>query len=107
MIRTETYEEATGVKAGEPLHRRGYRSPNYKIVPDKSDSDDSAYLPFQSPTDFAFAQWFMSTGCTKRDIDRFFKDERLKPIKQLLSFTNYNKLMTKIRDILYSIKNDT
>jgi hypothetical protein len=105
-IRTETYEEATGVKAGEPLHRPGYRSPNYKIVPDKSDSAHLAYLPFQSPTDFAFAQWFMSIGCTKRDIDRFFKDERLKPIKQLLSFTNHDELMTKIRDIPYGIKND-
>ena len=48
----------------------------------------------------------MSTGCTKRDIDRFFKDERLKPIKQLLSFTNHDELMTKIRDIPYGIKND-
>jgi hypothetical protein len=42
----------------------------------------------------------------KGDINRFFKDERLKPIRQLLSFTNYDELMTKIYDILYGIKND-
>ena len=95
----ETYEEATSVKASKLLH-------NYKIVLDKSDSDHLVYLLFQSLIDFAFAQWFMSTKCMKRDINGFFKDERLKLIKQLLSFTNYDELMTKIHDILYGIKND-
>ena len=46
LIRTETYKEATSVKASELLHRRGYRSPNYKIVLDKSDLDHLAYLLF-------------------------------------------------------------
>jgi hypothetical protein len=51
----ETYEEATSVKAGKPLYRPKYKSPNSKIVLDKSDSDHLAYLPFQSLIDFAFA----------------------------------------------------
>jgi hypothetical protein len=54
-IRTETYKEATSVKASKLLHRPRYRSLNYKIVLDKSDLDHLVYLLFQNLIDFAFA----------------------------------------------------
>jgi hypothetical protein len=105
-IRTETYEEVTSVKAGEPLLGPRYRCSDHETKTDGSQSDSVAYSPFQSPTDFAFAQWFLSTGCTKRDVDRFFSDERLASIQKLLSFTSHDELMTRIRDIPHGIKDD-
>jgi Plavaka transposase len=105
-IRTETYEEVTGIKAGEPLPRPRYRYPDYETKIDDRKSDHAAYSPFQSSTDFALAQWFLSAGCTKRDIDRFFGDERLAPIQKLLSFTSHDELMTRIHNIPYGIKDD-
>jgi hypothetical protein len=107
-IRIETYEEVTGIKAGEPFigpQQHMYRDGKKRT--DESQSHQSAYFPFQGPTDFALAQWFLSTGCTKGDIDRFFGDERLAPIRQLLSFTSHDELMTQIRDIPYGIKDDS
>jgi len=107
-IRTETYEEVTGVKAGEPFigpQQHIYRDRQTRR--DESQSHHSAYFPFQGPTDFALAQWFLSTGCTKGDIDQFFGDQRLAPIRQLLSFTSHDELMTQIRDIPYGIKDDS
>ena len=64
------------------------------------------YYPFRSETDFAAAQWFLSTGCTKGDIDRFFGDKHLEAMQNLLSFTSYDELMGKIYDIPHGIKND-
>ena len=107
-IRIESYEEVTGRRAGQtfdgsPHSHRGdearmrKRPPLYK----------SMNHPFQSPTDFAAAQWFLGAGCTKGDIDRFFGDKRLEPIQKLLSFASYDELMTRIHDIPYGIKDDT
>jgi hypothetical protein len=42
----------------------------------------------------------------KRDIDRFFGDKHLEAMQNLLSFTSYDELMSKIYDIPYGIKND-
>jgi hypothetical protein len=106
-IRTDTYEEVTGVKAGEPLSGPQPKHHDGKTTSSRSDSSHSAYFPFQSATDFALAQWLLSTGCTKGDIDRFFGDERLAQIRQLLSFTSHDELMTRIRDIPYGIKEDS
>jgi hypothetical protein len=102
--RIESYEEATGKSAGqvfdnlEHIHYKG-RSRRPKAQP--------AYHPFKSETDFAAAQWFLWTGCTKGDIDRFFGDKHLRAMQNLLSFTSYDELMGKIHDIPYGIQNDT
>jgi hypothetical protein len=105
-IRTETYEDATGMKAGEVFSGPQHKCHDGKKR-DESQLNRSAYFPFQSQTDFALAQWFLSTECSKGDIDQFFGDERLAPIRQLLSFTSYDELMTRIRDIPYGIKDDS
>ena len=55
-IRTETYKEATSVKAGELLFGLRNKYSKFEIVLDESQSNyNAAYLPFQNPTDFALA----------------------------------------------------
>jgi hypothetical protein len=106
-IRVNSYEEVTGKKAGQifddsdiPSHNHRSQSP--RRLPERS----SKYRPFQSETDFALAQWFLSAKCTKGDIERFFGDTRLKRIHELLSFSSHNELMSKIHDIPYGIQDD-
>ena len=98
--RIKSYEEVTGKSAGQ-IFDDSIRKPKAKSV------QIQTYHPFRSETDFAAAQWFLSTGCTKGDIDRFFGDKHLRAMQNLLSFTSYDKLMGKIYDIPYGIKNNT
>ena len=65
------------------------------------------YYLFQSLIDFATTYQFLSARCTKGDVKRFFSNKHLKLIYKLLSFTSYNKLITIIYNIPYSIKDDT
>jgi hypothetical protein len=106
-IRIDSYEEVTGEKAGQIfddfdiLNRDGKSK-----LPRKSPEHLSRYYPFQSETDFAFAQWFLSAKCTKGDIDRFYGDLRLGQIHKLLSFSSHHELLSKIHDIPYGIPDD-
>ena len=106
-IRTESYEDVTGRRAGQTFDGSQYTYDGDESRMRNNASCDSTYYPFQSPTDFAAAQWFLSARCTKGDIERFFGDRRLGPIHKLLSFTSHDELMTKIHDIPYGIKDDT
>jgi hypothetical protein len=103
----ESYKEVTGKSAGQILD--GSEHIHHKSRTQKPKAE-SAHIPiyylFRSETDFAAAQWFLSTGCTKGDIDRFFKDKHLEAMQNLLSFTSYDELMGKIYDIPYGIKNN-
>ena len=106
-IRIDSYEEVTGKKAGQifddsDIPSRDGRSQSSKRSPEHS----SRYHPFKSETDFALAQWFLSAKCTKGDIEKFYEDKRLGQIHQLLSFSSYNELMSKIHDIPYGIPDD-
>jgi Plavaka transposase len=133
-IRVDLYEEVTGKKAGQIVDdsddrssdrssdrcsgrsgdrsggrssgrscgRRGYK----RETPRRSPEHSSKYHPFQSETDFALAQWFLSAKCTKGDIERFYGDSRLGPIHQLLSFSSHNELMSKIHNIPHGIPDD-
>jgi hypothetical protein len=91
-----------GTSGGRSGCRNGCRSESLRRSPERS----SRYHPFQSETDFALAQWFLSAKCTKGDIERFYGDPRLGPIHQLLSFSSHNELMSKIHDIPHGIPND-
>jgi hypothetical protein len=116
-IRVDLYEEVTGKKAGQIFEdsdsdvfshdgRSGGRSSSRSKLPRRSPEHSSRYHPFQSETDFALAQWFLSAKCTKGDIERFYGDPRLGPIHQLLSFSSHNELMSKIHNIPYGIPDD-
>ena len=106
--RIESYEEVTGKSAGQVLDNLEHIHHESRTRKLKVESAQiSIYYPFSSETDFAAAQWFLSTGCTKGDIDRFFGDKHLRAMQNLLSFTSYDELMGKIHDIPYSIQNDT
>ncbi len=105
--RIESYKEATGKSAGQVFdnlehinHKSGSR------IPKAQTAHIPSYHPFKSETDFAAAQWFLWTGCTKGDIDRFFGDKHLRAMQNLLSFTSYDELMGKIHDIPYGIPDD-
>jgi hypothetical protein len=67
------YEEVTGKSASQIFddleHIYHTRKPKTKLA------QIQMYHPFRSETDFAAAQWFLSTSCTKGDIDRFFGDK--------------------------------
>jgi hypothetical protein len=105
-IRIELYEEVTGRRAGQVFDgsQHMYREDEART---RKRPPLYEYYPFQSPTDFAAAQWFLSAGCTKGDIERFFGDKRLEPMHKLLSFTSHDELMTRIHNIPYGIKDDT
>ena len=118
-IKVDLYEEVTGKKAGQIFEdsdvfsrddisggRSGGRSSGRSESPKRSPEHSSRYHPFQSETDFALAQWFLSAKCTKGDIERFYGDPRLGPIHQLLSFSSHNELMSKIHDIPHGIPDD-
>ena len=98
--RIESYEEVTGKSAGQ-----GFEDSNH-MHHESGTRRPENYHPFRSETDFAAAQWFLSTGCTKGDIDRFFGDKHLTAMQNLLSFTSYDELLGKIHDISYGILND-
>jgi hypothetical protein len=107
----QLYEEVMHKSTGwifdhsDHIHQIHYRNKQRK--PNSRSAHLPTYYPFKSETDFAAAQWFLSTGCTKGDIDRFFADKHLQAMQNLLSFKNYDKLLGKIHDIPYGIKNDT
>ena len=76
-IRTQTYEEETGRKAGACV-------PPDDEIKDTHDDDEAAvgpYYPFNNSADYGLALWFERIGCTKRDVDRFFKNELLEPFR--------------------------
>src|SRR5438045_2901779 len=106
-VRTESYEEMTGRRAGQTFDGSQYTYDGDESWMQNNASCNSIYYPFQSPTDFMAAQWFLSARCTKGDIERFFGDRCLRLIHKLLSFTSHDELMTKIHDIPYGIKDDT
>ena len=97
-MRIESYEEETGRKAGQI-------SPTPE-APEGPPGHLSTYHPFQSTTDFAAAQWFLSAKCTKGDIERFYGDKRLEPVHRLLSFSSHDELLQKVHDIPYGIADD-
>ena len=106
-IRVDLYEEVTGKKAGEIFDDSDVLSCDSRSQsPRRSLENSSRYYPFQSETDFALAQWFLSAKCTKGDIERFYGDMRLGRIHQLLSFSSHNELMSKIHNIPYGIPDD-
>ena len=100
-IRVDLYEEVTGKKAGEIFDDSDVLSCDSRSQsPRRSPENSSRYYPFQSETDFALAQWFLSAKCTKGDIERFYGDMCLGRIYQLLSFSSHNELMSKIHNTL-------
>jgi hypothetical protein len=106
-IRIESYEEVTGKKAGQAFDDTdNINHENGRQTPKKPRGDLSTYLPFQSATDFAAAQWFLRAKCTKGDIERFYGDKRLEPMHKLLSFSSHDELLRKIHDIPYGIPDD-
>jgi hypothetical protein len=77
-IIVNSYEEVTGKKAGQIFDDSNVLSHDGSgQFPRRSPEHSSRYHPFQSETDFALAQWFLSAKCTKGDIERFFGDTRL------------------------------
>jgi hypothetical protein len=106
-MRIDLYEEVTQKKAGQIFDDSDILSHNGRSqLPKRSPEYPSRYYPFQSETDFALAQWFLSAKCTKGDIEKFYGDTRLGKIHQLLSFSSHNELMSKIHDIPYGIPDD-
>jgi Plavaka transposase len=106
-IRIDSYEEVTGKKAGQIFDDFDILNCDSKSQsPRRSPEHSSRYYPFQSETDFAFAQWLLSAKCTKGDIDRFYGDMRLGQIHKLLSFSSHHELLSKIHDIPYGIPDD-
>jgi Plavaka transposase len=106
-MRIDSYEKVTRKKAGQIFDDSDIPSHNGRSqLPRRSPEHSSRYYPFQSETDFALAQWFLSAKCTKGDIERFYGDTRLRQIHQLLSFSSFNELMSKIHDIPYGIPDD-
>ena len=106
-MRIDSYEEVTRKKAGQIFNGSDIPSRDGRSQsPRRSPKHPSRYHPFQSETDFALAQWFLSAKCTKGDIEKFYGDICLGQIHQLLSFSSYNELMNKIHDIPYGIPDD-
>jgi hypothetical protein len=106
-MRIDLYEEVTQKKAGQIFDDSDILSHNGRSqLLKRSPEYPSRYYPFQSETDFALAQWFLSAKCTKGDIEKFYGDTRLGKIHQLLSFSSHNELMSKIHDIPYGIPDD-
>ena len=106
-MRIDSYEEVTRKKAGQIFDDSDIPSHNSRSqLPRRSPEHSSRYYPFQSETDFALAQWFLNAKCTKGDIERFYGDTRLGQIHQLLSFSSFDELMSKIHDIPYGIPDD-
>jgi hypothetical protein len=107
LVRIELYEEVMGKCAGQIFddlehihHQSKCQKPKAKLA------HFPTYYLFTNETDFVAAQWFLSTGCTKGDIDRFFGDKHLRAMQDLLSFRSYDELMGKFHDIPYGIQND-
>ena len=106
LIRVDLYEEVTGKKVGKIFDDSDVLSCDSRSQSLRSLEHSSRYYPFQSETDFALAQWFLSAKCTKGDIERFYGDMCLRQIYQLFSFSSHNELMSKIHNIPYGIPDD-
>ena len=81
-FKTVTYKKQTGRKA------EAYVLQDKKMK--NSHNEDkiavSFYYPFNNSADYALALWFQNIGCTKRDVDSFFKAKLLKPFRIGLQF---------------------
>ncbi|MCJ1470390.1 hypothetical protein MMC07_009035 [Pseudocyphellaria aurata] len=86
-FRTETYEEQSGRKAGACVPRNEVTEDSYKERREdtheegREDTHDETnpYYPFNNLANYALALWFQDTGCTKGDVNNFFKNELLEP----------------------------
>ncbi|MCJ1470748.1 hypothetical protein MMC07_009395 [Pseudocyphellaria aurata] len=86
-FRTETYEEQTGRKTGACVPRNEVTEDSYEERREDTHeegredthNETNPYYPFNNSSDYALALWFQDTGCTKGDVNNFFKNKLLEP----------------------------
>ena len=100
-IRTETFAESTGHKAGQPVGGSRVDGRTHGAA-----QTMGMYSPFSSAMEYALVQWFLAAKVSKGDTNRFFQDPRLIDIHGLLSFNNYDTMISLIHAIPYGIKDD-
>ena len=100
-IRIETYQELNKRTAGEPVETTAY-----KTTEGYNDISDVLYQPFANETDYALAMWFLEAENTKGEIDKYFKDHRLRPLHSHSSFKNADEWITLLHKIPHGILND-
>ena len=86
-FKTKTYEEVTGWKAGacvphdkemEGTHDEDTHDKNtHEDTHDENKASNQCYRPFKHSFDYGMAEYFQRIGCTKGDVDLFFKSPLL------------------------------
>lgn len=104
-----TYQEETNRPAGEPVVDPSEES----SIPQGSNSElrqqepnRQPLYPFQTETDYAWAFWLWHERCSMGAVQRFFDDDKMKSIHDLLSFKNAKEWKSLIQKIPYGIQND-
>ncbi|MCJ1466075.1 hypothetical protein MMC07_004694 [Pseudocyphellaria aurata] len=123
-FRTKTYEEQTGQKAGACVARNEVTKDSYEEGREdtheegREDTHDETnpYYPFNNLANYALALWFQDTGCTKGDVNNFFKNkllepfhiglERSPPFRSGLSFKNGEEWLSQLDRIPTGVRND-
>jgi Plavaka transposase len=101
-LRSVSFEEATGIKAGTPISSHiDHHSSSLNTTAPLSDRypPNSPFFPFDSEVDYALAMFFHQRQLTKGDVAAFFHDQRLAPIFNLLSFRNADEWYAKLNSI--------
>ena len=60
---------------------------------------DNFWRPFESRQDYALAQWFLESGSSDGDIDKFFRDVHLQPFRKGCSFDSAKSLRYKMQNM--------
>jgi hypothetical protein len=96
-LRSVSFEETTGRKAGMPISS----PPN--TTTSQSNLPNPPFYPFDSKLDYALAMFFHQRQLTKGDVTAFFQDKRLSPIHELLGFHNADEWHAKLNSIPYGV----
>lgn len=94
-VKIESYKDVTGLEAETTIDASGLditNSCNSETLgtEEYGQAADSLHL-FLNKMDYTFAYWLHESGCTKGDVDQFFKDKRLQSMHKKLSFKNNNE----------------
>jgi hypothetical protein len=96
-VKVKTYEKSTNRKIDFAMHAEFDSS---KIHERRSQS----FFSFHDEKNYALILWFHESTCTKKNIDRFFENERLISLHKELNFHNVDQWLKQFDQISHDSK---
>ncbi len=92
FVRFETYEEVIDRKTKSTINE-------VSTLNEEHDRDENLFYSFINERNYALAHWFHEFECTKKNVNRFFRDERFVSMHEELSFNNADEWLNQLNRI--------